>query len=419
MASTGLTRVGDARRSGFDRGRRDLLKVLAGGLFVGAPLRHAFGAGEPRHVEIAVVGAGLFGASAAMHLAADGARSVLLVGPSEIVGGTSAAQQLASHYDESRNATAMDADLVWAELARSSVEPLRALEKRSGLEILHEIGSLRVTQARLAKGYFNLDGIRETAAKLAVPLVELGPSALRARYPETRFDPESLGLLQERGAGLLRPRRLVTALRRVAVEDGATWIDEEVTRVEPQAEFVELILGSGTRVRAQRVLMATGAAPIGHALLDSKPDRSVVVAAHRPTHVEVPEDFETTLPPTMITNSEGDEFFGGFVAPPVRYRDGRRYLKVVGQTLSPSSGAQVPDQVEGAVRALKRLFPSLEPGAVRSQFCMTTDSGSGRPIIDWVEPRIAIAIAGNGKGAKAALEIGRRAASWVASSRRA
>jgi hypothetical protein len=168
-------------------------------------------------------------------------------------------------------------------------------------------------------------------------------------------------------------------------------------------------------VRAQRVLIATGAAPIGHALLDTKPDRSVHIVAHRPTHVEVPEDFETTLPPTMITNSDGDEFFGGFVAPPIRYRDGRRYLKVVGQTLSLGSGAQVPDQVEGAVRALKRLFPSLEPGAVSSRICMTTDSGRGRPIIDWVEPRIAVAIAGNGKGAKAALEIGRRAASWVAS----
>ena len=81
---------------------------------------------------------------------------MLLIGPSEVVGGTSAAQIPASHYDESRNATAMDADPEWADLAQSSIEPLRALEKRSQTKILYEVGSLRVTQGRLAESYFNL-----------------------------------------------------------------------------------------------------------------------------------------------------------------------------------------------------------------------------------------------------------------------
>ena len=85
-----------------------------------------------------------------------GARSVLLIGPSEVVGSTSAAQLLASHYDESRNATAMDADPEWTEFAQRSIEPLRALEKRSQTKILYEVGSLRVTQGRLAESYFNL-----------------------------------------------------------------------------------------------------------------------------------------------------------------------------------------------------------------------------------------------------------------------
>ncbi|MBW2269469.1 MAG: FAD-binding oxidoreductase [Deltaproteobacteria bacterium] len=395
-----------------------MLKVITGGLFVGVPGRAASGAGEPRRVEVAVVGAGLFGASAAMHLAAAGARSVLLIGPAEVVGGTSAAQILASHYDESRNATSMDADPEWAELARSSIEPLRALEKRSQTKILHEVGSLRVTQGHLAEGYFNLDGIRETAAKLDIGLVSLSSATLAARYPEVRFDADSHGLLQERNAGLIRPRRLVAALRKAAVEDGATWIDEEVTRIEPATDHVDLLLDSGTRVRAQRILVATGAAPIGHTMLPEKSEANVRLFANLPTHVEVPEEFETTLPPTMITISHGGEFFGGFVAPPVRYPDGRRYIKAAGQARSLVDGALVSDQVDGTARAVRHLFPSLEPGAVNSRVCMTTDTDSGRPIIDWVDSRIAVAIAGNGRGAKAALEIGRRAAALIASSRR-
>ena len=392
----------------FSSTRRDVLKAIGGGLFVAASGCSRSAEIEP--VSIAVVGAGLFGSSTAMHLASSGAGSVLLIGPSEVEGGTSAAQALASHYDESRNATAMDADPEWAELARSSVEPMRALENRSGMKVFHEVGSLRVTQGRFAQGYFNIDGIRNTASKLAIPLVSLTPQSLAARYPECHFDSDSLGLLQERDAGVIRPRSLVSAMRKVAVLDGATWLDDEVTRIEPETDYVSLLLASGTRLRAQRVVVATGAAPIGHALLPDEPAGKFAVHGNLAVHIEVPDSFKTTLSPTMLTSSSADEFFGGFIAPPMRYPDGRRYVKVAGQVRSLADGAPVPDQVDGAVRAAKRLFPSLTPGSVRSQVCMTTDTESGRPVIDWVDSKIAVAIAGNGKGAKAALEIGRRAA---------
>lgn len=406
-------------RRHFDPMRRHLLKVLAGGLAYGFPLRHAFADTEPRRVEIAVVGAGLFGASTAMHLAADGVRSVALVGPSEVAGSRSPAQHFASHYDESRNATAMDADPAWAELALESVEPLRALEKRTGMEIFSEMGSLRVTQGALADGYFDLVGIRKTAKKLSVGLVELGSDALLARYPDARFDADSLGLLQETRAGVIRPRRLAAAMRRVALEEGATWIDDEVARIDPKPEHVDLFLGSGARVRARHVLVATGAAPIGHALISEQASAKVATHAHRPTHIEVPDGFSTTLPPVMMTSSGDGEFFGGFVAPPLRYPDGRRYIKVAGQGFSLVDREPSGDQVKAAVRAVRRLFPSLEPGAVLSQVCMTTDSESTRPIIEWVDSRVAVALAGNGKGAKAAMAIGRRAATMIASPRRA
>jgi len=44
---------------------------------------------------------------------------------------------------------------------------------------------------------------------------------------------------------------------------------------------------------------------------------------------------------------------------------------------------------------------------------MTADTPGGRQIIDWVSPGIAVAIASNGKGVKAAMELGRRAAELV------
>ena len=105
-------------------------------------------------------------------------------------------------------------------------------------------------------------------------------------------------------------------------------------------DHIDRLLGSGTGVRAQRILVTSGAAPIGHTLLAEQSGASVELLAHLPTRVEVRDEFETSLPPTMITSSHGGEFFGGFVAPPL-YPDGRRYIKAVGQVRSLVDGAQV------------------------------------------------------------------------------
>ncbi len=398
----------------FDLGRRAFLKLVGGSALVGVAGRAVGNSGEPRRVEVAVVGAGLFGASAAMHLVDSGIRSVVLVGPPELAGGMSAAQHFASHYDESRNVTAMDADIEWARLAKSSIEPLRRLERRSRLEILRELGSLRVTQDRFARGYFALDGIESNAARLGIELTRLDSARLAARYPDIRFSPDSRGLLQERSAGLLRPRRLVAALRKVAIEGGASWVDAEVTRVEPTAEHVELRLDSGARIRARHVLVATGAAPIGHDLLREGTGVELKRSPNLPITIEVPDEFETKLPPTMITTAREGEFFGGFVAPPLPYPDGRHRIKVAGQVRSLVDGSEMADQVAATVRVIEHLF-SLKARNVDSGVCFSTDSDRGRPLIEWVDSRLAVALAGNGKGAKAALEIGRRASDLLRS----
>jgi len=406
------------RNTKTDTRRRNLLKVMAGGLIVGSPAALAIGAQgraapSVESVDFAVIGAGPFGAAAAMHLAEAGAGSVALIGPSEQPDATTPAQLLASHYDESRNATAMDSDFEWADLAFRSVGPLRDLEKRTGIEIFKEIGSLRVTQAPFDSGYFDLSGIRASAVRLGIALVELQMPELNSRFSGVRFDPGSVGLLQEGGAGMINPRRLVRALRQVATELGATWLDDEVARIERVAGAVEIETRSGQRLRAAKVLVATGAGPLGWGLLADP--RRVTPAGHVPTHIAVPDDFETDMPPVMLTTSAAGEFFGGFVAPPVIYPDGRRYLKAVGQTLVMKDRSLLPDQEAGTVRAVQRLFPDLVVGAVRSERCTTTDSRTGRPIIEWVDESIAVAIAGNGKGVKAALEIGRRAATLLTS----
>ena len=67
-----------------------------------------------------------------MHLSLGRARSALMVGPAEAIAPHTPAHALESHYDESRNATAMDPDPEWAVLAKGSLSAMRSLEERPG-----------------------------------------------------------------------------------------------------------------------------------------------------------------------------------------------------------------------------------------------------------------------------------------------
>ena len=266
-----------------------------------------------RVFDIAVVGAGLFGSAAARYLSQDG-EGIALIGPREPADRRAHRGVFASHHDASRLIRIVDPDLVWATLARRSIAQFRALEARSGREFFREVGYLMVTPGGLGTDWFDFPAMRAVASDLRVDLDTLDGDALRRRFPELRFTPESAGLLQRSDAGYIDPRKLLHVQQSIALAQGTSRIDDEVVELRHEAGQVELRTRDDTRIRANRVLVATGASTNASRLLG----RTLVttVRAAMVMLAEVRRDTRLDIPTILYAKTDGAAPFLGLLMPP-------------------------------------------------------------------------------------------------------
>jgi sarcosine oxidase len=110
-----------------------------------------------------------------------------------------------------------------------------------------------------------------------------------------------------------------------------------------------------------------------------------------------------------------------YLLPPIRYPDGRTYLKLGGDpvdvTLETTAEikAWFRSAGSGAVGADLRAhihdrMPGLKIEAMHTEACVTTFTTSDRPMIAHLDDAVAVAVAGCGRGAKCSDELGRMAA---------
>ena len=375
-----------------------------------------------QHFEVAIIGAGLFGSAAARHLSkmSDG---VALIGPAEPQQARTHQGIFASHYDASRLVRGIDPDLLWATLATRSIDRYRSIENSSGLSFYQDIGYMMVTPGGLGEDWFNLSAMREVAAELSVDIEDLGDTSLNRRYPYLRFTPGSRAVLQAKDAGYIDPRRLLEAQQKIAVEQGTTMLRDVVVRMQRIGDQIEIDTRSGGTVRANRVLLATGAYSNATKLLPHKLDTKIRAAMIMESEVapQTPRNYPTTL----YAKTDGEEDFWGLLMPPITYADGRSYIKTMDGYYGPaplegyealgtwmrSNGHEEHHSV--LQRALREVFPSLEVKSMKFKPCLITDTASHYPYIDMVDERIGLVVGGNGKAAKSSDEIGRLAAAMI------
>ena len=133
---------------------------------------------------------------------------------------------------------------------------------------------------------------------------------------------------------------------------------------------------------------------------------------------------QSTLPSLICApcpGGEGTPYDDVYSLPPVRYDDGRTYIKigtsVYDNTLADTAAAaawfrgpaSAPD-VETLWRDVLQLYPQLKGLPHQTLNCALTMTPSGRPILKEVAPGIVAAVGGNGAAAKSSDEIGRLAA---------
>ncbi|UUX50560.1 FAD-binding oxidoreductase [Nisaea acidiphila] len=364
-----------------------------------------------RHI---IVGRGLIGSAAARHLSAwqDG---VAVVGPDEPEYRLSHDGVFASHYDEGRLTRIYDPAPEWSLTAARSIARYPEIEAESGVDFF------------TSAGYLGIVGSEDIETKPAVALARenggnttaIDASTMRELYPFLSLPNDCAGIRETETAGYVSPRSLVRAQTRVAEKNGAEIIRAAAKSLDVRGSTVAVTTDDGRTLEAERVLIATGGYTDACKLLP-RPlaltvyGRTVVLFRVTDAAAEVLEGM-----PTII-----DKFAGSYILPPIRYPDGHAYVKIGIGTEADTQLKSLADldgwfKSTGSERnrieftdVIERLIPVLKECPERhTDTCVTTYSKSGLPYIDFVAgDHLAVAVAGNGKGAKGSDDWGYAAA---------
>lgn len=344
--------------------------------------------------EVAVIGAGVHGASAAFHLADRGVRTVIIEKTAPAGGPTGRSSAICRAYYT---------NAFLASVARDSIAMLRDFEhhtgresgfRRSGLLVLHARGDEATVRDVVPR--LNEQGIQTDL---------LEPQRVAAEWPA--FDLEGIAVAAfERDAGYADPVLTTQGLFERARELGAEpRLGRPVIAIEPEADGWVVRAGD-TPVAAERVLIAAG--PWSRALcamvgadLPLTVERHIVATFAWNGDVRVPAHGD--LPNGYYFRPEGDELF--LVGPlhPEPTVDPDAFEERVGTEEASRLGAGVVNRVPGLQHATSR-------GGWASLYDVSPD---WQPMIGEIAPGVFVDAGTSGHGFKLAPALGRHIADLV------
>ncbi|MGK9038848.1 FAD-dependent oxidoreductase [Rhizobium sp. SA279] len=368
------------------------------------------------HFRYIVVGRGMMGAAAARHLA-ETVDGVALIGPGEPADIKSHQGVFASHYDEARITRTIDGDADWALLANRSIARYADIAARSGVEFYAPVGCLMVGPERGGDNPF-VDDVRKAAARLGVSTELLDGEGLESRFPYFSFEPGCEGVFERANAGYVNPRGLVKAQAVLAEKAGVTLIDDIVVSTRQEDGRARVETASGAAYTADRVLVAAGGFSITKDLLPQPV--ALDVYARTVAFFEVDEgDLDQYADMPSLIYEPRDTMKHIYLLPPVRYPDGKFYLKIGGDPDDKRLGSdpEIREWFRSGGRESVRdhlseivgsLVPSIDLSRVSMAACVVSKTQSGYPAIGFTaSPKIAVLTGGNGTAAKSSDEIGR------------
>ncbi|XP_069102955.1 peroxisomal sarcosine oxidase-like [Argopecten irradians] len=391
--------------------------------------------------DLCVVGAGLIGSAAARHASLQPNIRVCLVGPDEPKERSmeSPREIFASHYDESRVTRRSDPDPIWATLAQKAMDRYRDLEATSGVNFYSETGCM---MAGPPEGQF-VTNTRETVTSQNTQHDYLTPELLRQSFPHLNLPDEDVAIYETKNAGYINPRSLITAQKRIARDNGCDVINDivcEISQHHSGAPLMSLLTESGQKIEARRVLIATGSFTNFRKLLPpgQEPDLKLLPVAYAKVEVSAEDAKRMGNMPSMLYRGGGaphwpkdyprlpNNLFGVYLLPPIKYPDGKFYIKS-GNLHGPDS-PQVSTVAEvkawfctKGVTPLATKLASMVTAVTKGiqtlsyhgDHCIIADTPTRYPYIDLVHPDLGVAIGGNSISAKSSDEIGRIAAMLV------
>ncbi|MFI9507300.1 NAD(P)/FAD-dependent oxidoreductase [Nocardia sp. NPDC052566] len=384
------------------------------------------------NAEIVVVGAGMFGSAAAKYLSREGA-DVVIVGPAEPADGQPVSQHtFGAHFDQARICRRLGWDPVWETLDSRSLERFGDIEAASGRQFFHDCGSLILMAGSIEH---RTSTILRRCRDEGIGVERLSSQQLRTEFPELGLpdlNGGTVGLLERASAGYLNPRGLVSAQLSLTTAAGGRCLRAAVLGLSGRAGRWRLQVHDGTHTReitAEKVLLATGAFT-NHSGLMPAATRLAMHAFGEPNLLFALDDAQrdrlASVPPVVVVDPDdtGDANMSLYLLPPVRYPNGRWYLRI-GPGMQPlvPQLATVREMVAWCARqqitprqhrflssAMGTMVPGLGPAVSSPACCIIEKTLTRYPYLGHLDESLAVAVGGNGHGARGSDEIGRLAA---------
>ncbi|HVO58600.1 MAG TPA: FAD-dependent oxidoreductase [Dongiaceae bacterium] len=337
--------------------------------------------------DVAVIGAGVFGAWSALHLAKRGQR-VLLVdayGPGHT---------RSSSGDESRIIRmGYGADEIYTQWSLRSLAQWKDLFAATRNEALfRKTGVLWLAEENNAQ----LSATQEVLARNAVPFEELGRGELEKRYAQVNFEGIGTGILEPE-SGVLLARRAVAATAAEAVRRGAEFRLAAVKEVRGRGRAESVVTAGGEELRAGAFVFACGAwlGKLFPQILGSRifPTRQAVF------YFAIPAGdarFGSPALPTWLFKN--DECYG---MPDIECRGLKVAIDKHGEAVDPDTQSRIvtAQEVKEIQEYVAYRFPALGGAPIaETRVCQYENTSSGDFLIDRHPELANVWFAGGGSG---------------------
>ncbi len=359
-----------------------------------------------------VIGCGIMGSAAAMHLAAS-ADGVALLGPDADMADRDESIPKGSHHDVGRITRLLDPDPFWGSIARRSIERYRELERITGIEFFNECGLLW-----LDTNPQQVEELELLASDDAEKIKRVDNTFTKERFSYLASEWIVTALYQAHKAGTINPLGYVQSMAAKAKAAGADRIYDHAVRLEISPTGVTVHTAADRKISTEKVLFATGAYAAGDGLLGRKlPLRAckngvvLVEVAHKAVWEDLAEmPSIISRPPPNRPNT--------YLLPPLMYPDGKYYLKI--GTSGPGPPINDTDELNRWLRfgkddgstakilaELPLIFPHLDLSKWRYLPCVTCHTPDTYPIIDVIcGGRVGLLLGGNGYAGKSGDALG-------------
>ncbi|HVS89324.1 MAG TPA: FAD-dependent oxidoreductase [Candidatus Acidoferrum sp.] len=341
---------------------------------------------NPKRYDVAVIGAGVFGAWTAWHLTRRGQRVVLLdaYGPAHSrasSGGESRIIRMGYGADELYTRWSMRSLLQWKEFFGAEQ---RTLFQETGVLWLAGEEDLRLRQAIF------------TLKRCEVPFEEMDRAALKKKYPQIGFDGVTAGILEPK-SGVLMARRAVPAIVEDAVKCGAEYRLAQIATPRGSGLLNSISTSTGEQIVAGQFVFACGAW-LGKLFPDVLGTR-IFPSRQEVFFFGIPGGDSRFAPPALPTWLFQHDLVYGM--PDLESRGLKIAFDHHGERVDPDTQSRMvtPEMTAAARKYVARRFPALRDAPiVETRVCQYENTSSGDFLIDRHPEMKNVWFAGGGSG---------------------